>query len=62
MFDFKIIADDGVTSFVRASDRETAIKIFCENEGCSKAYVDKHCTVKKMKEDKRYARLKRKIG
>lgn len=53
MFDFRITCDNGVVSFVRANDRKMAIKLFCESEGCLKEYVEKHCKVRKMREEKK---------
>ena len=60
MFDFKITADNGIVRFIRASDRKTAIKVFCESEGCPIEYVEKHCKVKKMSEEVRIERINRK--
>lgn len=50
MFDYKITCDNGASCIIRASDRRTAIRMFCEAEGCSREFVDEHCTVRKVKE------------
>lgn len=48
MFDFKFTCDNGAICFVRANKRSTAIKLFCEAEGCPMDWVEKHCVVRKV--------------
>lgn len=48
MFDYKITCDNGTITVVRAKNRSTAIKLFCEAEGCQMEWVEKHCVVRKV--------------
>ena len=48
MFDFRITADNGTITIIRARERATAIKLYCEAEGCQIEYVERHCTVVKV--------------
>ena len=48
LFEFKIIEDAGRISFVCASCRADAIKLFCENTGVSTDYIKNHCIIKNM--------------
>ena len=48
MFYFRITCDNGTITIVRANKRSTAIKLFCEAEGCSLEWVEKHCVVRKV--------------
>ena len=48
MFDFKFTCDNGAVSFIRASKRSVAIALFCEAEGYSLDWVEKHCRVCKV--------------
>ena len=48
MFDFKFTCDNGAICIVRANKRSTAIKLFCEAEGCSIEWVANHCIVRKV--------------
>lgn len=43
MSDYKIVCDNGTITIVRANKRSTAIKVFCEAEGCSEAWFSVHC-------------------
>lgn len=45
MFNYRIVDAKGFVTVVRARTRDTAIGIFCQSEGCSRAYVKKHCVV-----------------
>ena len=45
MIDYKIVCDNGTVTIIRANKRSTAIKLYCESEGCDKAWVKKHCRV-----------------
>lgn len=49
MYNFKITCDNGTINIIRATNRTTAIRLFCEAEGCSIDWVAKHCTVRKVK-------------
>jgi hypothetical protein len=46
MYTFRITCDNGTINIVRARNRTTAIKLFCEAEGCSIDWVAKHCVVR----------------
>jgi hypothetical protein len=46
MFDFKITCDNGAISIIRARNRSTAIKLFCEAEGCPIDWFLKHCVIR----------------
>lgn len=48
MFDYKFTCDNGTITIVRANKRSTAIRLFCEAEGCSLEWVEKHCIVRKV--------------
>lgn len=48
MFDYKFTCDNGAICIVRANKRSTAIRFFCEGEGCSLEWVEKHCIVRKV--------------
>lgn len=48
MYDFQICTDAGVITYICASCRSEAIKIFCEEKGVSEDYIKKHCIVRKM--------------
>lgn len=56
MYDYKFTAENGVVSFVRAKDRSSAIKTFCEAEGCSVEYAKTHFKIQRMKQEKRYVK------
>jgi hypothetical protein len=48
MFDFKIVDDTGITTYICASCRKEAIQIYC-NEKCVDAdHIKKHCIIKNM--------------
>ena len=47
MYDFKIIADSGVITYIYAKCRKEAIEIYCREKGCSEDYVKNHCIIKK---------------
>lgn len=46
MFNFRIVDSKGFVTVIRARTRAVAVKLFCESEMCSKAYVDNHCVVR----------------
>jgi hypothetical protein len=46
MYTFRITCDNGTINIVRARNRTTAIKLFCEAEGCSIEWVAEHCVVR----------------
>jgi hypothetical protein len=46
--DYKFILDNGYIFYVCAESRNDAIKIFCEEHGMSKEFLEKHCVVKNM--------------
>ncbi len=46
MFNYRIVDAKGFVTVIRARTRTGAIKLFCESEMCSKAYVDKSCVVR----------------
>ena len=50
MYNFKIIHDSGRVTVIRARTRAVAIRLFCEGEGCSCAYVKDHCVVRRAKQ------------
>ena len=48
MFDYRITCDNGAICVIRSKNRGTAIKLFCEAEGCSAEWFISHCTCKKI--------------
>ena len=46
MYTFKITCDNGTINIIQARNRTTAIKLFCEAEGCSIEWVAEHCVVR----------------
>lgn len=54
MYDFEITHISGVKSFVRATNRSIAIRMFLEAEGVSMEYFENHYTIRRMKKEKRY--------
>ena len=46
MFNFRIVDSKGFVTVIRARTKAAAVKLFCESEMCSKAYVDNHCVVR----------------
>lgn len=50
MFNFRINCDNGAVSTYRASNTGTAIKLFCEAEGCSEEWFFEHCTITETEE------------
>jgi hypothetical protein len=48
MYEFKITCDNGTITIVRAKNRSTAIKLFCDAEGYSLEWVEKYCVVRKV--------------
>ena len=48
MYNFKIICDNGDITVLRASTRSAAIKLYLEAMGCSEAWFEAHCKVKKI--------------
>ena len=46
--DFQFTFDSGRIFYVCAESRKDAIKIFCEEHGMSKEFLEKHCVVKNM--------------
>ena len=49
-YQFVIINDNGICTFVIAGTRTEAIEAYCREKGCPKDYVKNHCIVKKYKE------------
>lgn len=47
MFNFRIVNDKGRVTVIRARTKAVAVKLYCESEMCSRAYVDKHCIVRR---------------
>lgn len=45
-YDFQFCADSGRTTYICASSRMEAIKIFCEENGVNEDYVREHCIVR----------------
>lgn len=48
MSDFKITCDNGLPTIIRANKRSTAIKLYCEAEGCCESWFYAHCKVTKI--------------
>lgn len=51
MNNYKITCDNGAVSIYRAKDTESAIKLFCEAEGCSVWWFLEHCTIELKEEE-----------
>jgi hypothetical protein len=51
MFNFRIKCDNGAVCTIRAIDSGTAIKLFCEAEGCSIEWFLEHCTIELKEEE-----------
>lgn len=49
MFNFQFVCDNGSVCAVRARSRSVAIRLYCEAEGCDRAFVKAHCVVRKDK-------------
>lgn len=47
-FDFKIITDAGVTTYICASCRTEAIVIYQEQTGVTIDYIREHCLIKNL--------------
>ena len=45
MYNFKIVCDNGTITIIRAKNRSTAIKLYCEAEGCGESWFCAHCKV-----------------
>ena len=45
MSDYEIVCDNGSITIIRANKRSTAIKLYCEAEGCRESWVCAHCKV-----------------
>lgn len=43
--EFKIVEYNGRITYICATSRADAIKYFCEEKGCTKEFVKKHCLV-----------------
>lgn len=43
--EFKFVEDNGRITYLFARTRSDAIKRFCEDKGCPKDYVKKHCLI-----------------
>ena len=50
MYNFRIVNEKGFVVVVRARTRDVAVRLFCESEGCSSAYVKNHCVVRRLRE------------
>jgi hypothetical protein len=50
MFNYRIVNDKGFVVVVRARTRAVAISLFCQSEGCDRAYVRQHCVVRRAKQ------------
>lgn len=46
MFNYRIVDAKGFVTVIRARTKAVAVKLYCESEMCSKAYVDKNCVVR----------------
>lgn len=51
MFNFRIKCDNGAVSIYRAKDTGSAIKLFCEAEGCSVEWFVAHCKIELREEE-----------
>lgn len=47
MYNYRIVNESGYATVIRARTRAVAIRLFCQSEGCSRAYVKDHCVVRR---------------
>lgn len=46
MYDFQIVDDCGMTTYICAKCRTETIEIYCREKGCPKEYVKEHCIIR----------------
>lgn len=44
---FKIVDDNGISTYITAENRSEAIEEYCKLTGCPKEYAKEHCVVRK---------------